>query len=323
MSKKKKKNSLREARTINVQSFLSRFYGIKNEGIATMTHQNASSLFPQLRRTSFEFVQKNPELVSTGKIVLVEDATHSQAPYWLPDLTMVDDSILGCDERELTVKKIVETFERAINGGFETLLIVEGDESLDPYLFQEVTLHDDFLQEETFSSFVETGQKHVGIVLENDATVKSYSVLSHGDNYATTVALPPLQRQATGITRKTDAISVFYEGQVLGFVIDGETRIIEDFYDLQKELMRFIPDASQDFIVETKPMPAEEVPKFDDFHEMTTYELEKLMHVYRSSGQTAHYHAAKRELTKRTKANKLYRIEKEKIKIKEMLKGEE
>ena len=104
MGKKKKKNSLRNVRNLDATSFLKRYYGISHEDIENMTHEAMKFLFPQLKRTSFEYVQKNPELVSTGKIILVEDVKHYQVPYFTPSVSTFDDELLGCDDRERVIQ---------------------------------------------------------------------------------------------------------------------------------------------------------------------------------------------------------------------------
>ncbi len=321
MGKKKKKNSLGEIRNINVQSFLERYYGISHEGISKMTHKTATSFFPQLRRTSFEFVQKNPELVSTGKIIMVEDAEHFEAPYWMPDMDGLEE-LVGCTMRERIIHQVVDTFTIAQENNIEGLLLLEGETRLkEDYLFEPVTIHNRFIELGCLGEMMEASSENTGLVLTQAGELLEYTVLNHRDNLYETMMLPPLQRQAVGISRKTDTIGVFYEDGLLGLAIDGERKFYEEAFDMQKDLLRLLPE-EEVYEEEREDTIEQEPPTAYVFSEMPTYELVRLMHVYKASGQMGYYHVVRREVVKRTKDAKTYRALKESIKIKEKEEGE-
>ncbi len=320
MSKKKKKCSWGNMRNLNVQSFLEKYYGISHEGISSMTHKVASSFFPQLKRASFDYIQKNPELVSTGKIVLVEDVEHFMAPYFMPEEPV--DTLTGCDERERTIKQIVDTFDQIKENNLEGLLIVEGDDSVDSYLYHPSILHNRFLEYGCLGEMMDATMNHTGLFLRNNGDLVGYEVLSHGNNTYRTMQLSPLTRQAVGLTGRTDAIAIVFEDDILKLIVDGAVNMEEDGLSLQKDLLGIFPYApmtTKEEEVTTSIVP----PDTYTFANMPVYELEQLMHVYRASGQAAYYHIVRRELVKRTKSSKEFRREKEKLKIKEMEEGEE
>ena len=321
MAKKKKKNSLKDVRNLNVQSFLEKYYGITHEGISNMTHKVASSFFPQLKRASFEYIQKNPELVTTGKIVLVEDVQHLMAPYFMPEESF--DSSIGCDEREKTIQQIVNTFELIEENKLEGLLFIEGDNPVDRYLYRPMFLHNHFIEYGCLGEMMDATENHTGLFLRKDGTLVGYQLLSHGDNTYDTMKLSSLMRQAVGITKKTDTMGIVYEDGVLSIVMDGMVTKKDQKLDFKKDLLRLFPYSS--LPVEKAKYEEKssllDAPETYTFTSMPNYELEQLMHVYRASGQLAYYHIVRRELVKRTQSTKTFR--KEKLKIKEMKEGEE
>ena len=318
MNKKSKKNSLKNVKNLSVKSFLERYYGITNEGISSMTHRVASSFFPQLKRASFEYIQKNPELVSTGKIVLVEDVNHAQAPYFMPEEEFLDISV-GCGHREQVVLRIKELFQKMMDENLECLLIVEGEKDLEEdILFQPDLLVEDFLGSDCLKSFIDKASKKEGMILTGDYRLLEYQGLLHGDYCYETMSLPPLERQAVGISRKTDAVGIFYEHGILGISMEGISQSLEDIGQLQKTLLDIFPSEIEE-VPEISPVLEE--PSYS-FKDMPTYELEKLMKVYRASGQMSYYHTVRREIVRRTSASKAHRVEKQKLKMMGMEEGD-
>lgn len=313
MSKKRKKNSLREVRNLDASSFLKRYYGISHKDIEHMTHEAMKAFFPQLHRTSFEYVQKNPELVSSGQIILVEDAKHYKVPYFTPSVSSLDDLFLGCDEREQVIQKIVSLFETSLENHLPALIIIECDKSLESYAYQPRTIFTDVLEGDLLPVMMESVSQDTGIIIREDYSLLGYKILSHGDNYYDTMILPPLQRQAVGISKKTDAIGVFYENGMLGITISGETKTLSSKEELQKELMVIFPVQKEEQECDT--VVAICSPSTYALNEMSNYELEQLMRVYRASNQTGYYHIVRRELIKRTRDSKEFRFEKAKQKM--------
>lgn len=318
---KKKKNSLRNARNLDAISFLRRYYGISHDSIETMTHDTMKMFFPQLQRTSFDYVQKNPELISTGKIILVEDVNHSQIPYLAPSESTFDDISLGLDDRERVIKKIVETIDISLKENIRALFIVEGDDSLKPFAYQARQISSNILEDFLPNNMAEATSQDSGVIVTASYSLMGYKVLSHGDNYYDTMILPPLQRQAVGITKKTDAIGIFYDEGTLAIVVEGSIKELSTIEELQKELMILFP-LQKEKEKEREVTAIVFSPSTYALNEMSIYELEQLMRVYKVSNQMAYYHVVRRELIRRTKAGKEYRFSKAKQKQK-FLEGED
>ena len=288
-----------------------------------MTHENMKSFFPQLQRTSFEYVQKNPELVIIGKIIMVEDVRHYQIPYLAPETVPSENLFLGCDDREKVIKKIVNLFQTAIDQNIPALFIIECSNPIQPFAFQPKDIIPNMVEGDCLLPMMEATNQDSGLLIRKDYSIVGYSMLNHGDNCYETVILPPLQGQAIGISKKTDAMGVFYEEGLLGITIDGTLKEIPNKDSLQKELLLLYP------IPEPKEREREVTvivnsPSSYSLNEMSVYELTQLMKVYRDSNQMAYYHIVRRELVRRTKDSKEFKVTREREKNKRfLLEGED
>ena len=118
-------------------------------------------------------------------------------------------------------------------------------------------------------------------------------------------------------------MGVFYEEGLLGITIDGTLKEIPNKDSLQKELLLLYP------IPEPKEREREVTvivnsPSSYSLNEMSVYELTQLMKVYRDSNQMAYYHIVRRELVRRTKDSKEFKVTREREKNKRfLLEGED
>ena len=87
---------------ITLSKFIARSYNIQGSELKKMTHDMVKSLFPELKRTSFEYLEKNPSLGAYGEIVLVEDAKGKVIPYFAPE---IDYTIEDVDNVSITFDK--------------------------------------------------------------------------------------------------------------------------------------------------------------------------------------------------------------------------
>lgn len=68
---------------MSITKFLSRYYGVNNSNICNLTHQDVKILFPEIKRCSFNYANKNFEEIVKGNIILVEDRRGNIAPYFV------------------------------------------------------------------------------------------------------------------------------------------------------------------------------------------------------------------------------------------------
>lgn len=71
--------------SISLSKFLSRYVNLDGVDLSKVTHEQVKQLFPYLKRSSFEYVEKHPEDVCRGVIVMVSDKFHT-IPYYVPTL---------------------------------------------------------------------------------------------------------------------------------------------------------------------------------------------------------------------------------------------
>lgn len=71
--------------TITLSKFLSRTLGLGGSDLKKISHLDAKILFPQLKRSTFEYVNKHPEEIIRGKILMVSDG-RTVIPYYVPTL---------------------------------------------------------------------------------------------------------------------------------------------------------------------------------------------------------------------------------------------
>lgn len=90
---------------ISLSKFLARFGSLKGESLNHITHDEVKILFPQFKRTTFEFARTNKELVSTGKILMVDDG-NKIIPYFLPKLDMENTFLLDVLREEDEIREI-------------------------------------------------------------------------------------------------------------------------------------------------------------------------------------------------------------------------
>ena len=74
-----------EQNTISLAKFISKYLGVEGSGIKKLSHEDAKHLFPNLKRSSFSFVEKHPFELESGNVILVTDGKKI-IPYFTPNL---------------------------------------------------------------------------------------------------------------------------------------------------------------------------------------------------------------------------------------------
>lgn len=80
---------------ISIYKFLAVYYGIVVDSWEKYSHAMAKQKFDFLRGCSFDYADKNPQLVSTGKIIYVSDMYENILPYYCPEIinTYIEEKI--------------------------------------------------------------------------------------------------------------------------------------------------------------------------------------------------------------------------------------
>lgn len=91
--------------SISLSKFLARFGALQGEVLSHITHEEVKVLFPQFTRTTFEYARNNKELVSTGKILMVDDGKKI-IPYVLPELDYENSFLLDVLRQEDEIREV-------------------------------------------------------------------------------------------------------------------------------------------------------------------------------------------------------------------------
>lgn len=94
---------MKEYNSVTLSKFLSRFLRVDGQTLTKITHSDVKTLFPELKRASFEYVEKHPEDVMMGKILMVSDGK-KVIPYIVPENKKCD-SITKMPKYEEEVKE--------------------------------------------------------------------------------------------------------------------------------------------------------------------------------------------------------------------------
>lgn len=70
--------------TMKLSTFLAHYLGINNENLSKLTHKDIEKIFP-FKKTTFEVIDKNKELLLLGKVIVVRDSKGKDIPYIIPD----------------------------------------------------------------------------------------------------------------------------------------------------------------------------------------------------------------------------------------------
>ena len=90
---------------ISLSKFLSRYACVEGKDLKKLTHEDVEVLFPQLKRTSFEIVFDNPDLLYSGKVLMVYDGK-SAIPYIVPKMEIQDMDMMCVSREEEKVKPV-------------------------------------------------------------------------------------------------------------------------------------------------------------------------------------------------------------------------
>lgn len=85
---------------ISLAKFLSRFESLSGKDLKKVTHEDVKVLFPNLKRSTFESIKRNPKLIYTNQVVLVSDG-RKVVPYYVPNEQI-------CEEETEFVREEVE-----------------------------------------------------------------------------------------------------------------------------------------------------------------------------------------------------------------------
>ena len=90
--------------SITLAKFLSRYLGLDGQDLTKITHEDAKIFFPDLKRTTFSYLDAHPEELINGTVALVTDG-HKEIPYYIPREKGLDDRLEFKREEEKKQEK--------------------------------------------------------------------------------------------------------------------------------------------------------------------------------------------------------------------------
>lgn len=110
---KKVLKELEKEYSISLKSFLIIFCGICNDTLlkGKVSHDDIKHLFPELKRVSFDYINKNINEIYTGKVILVKDSYDFIVPYKKPLI----EKYIEIPDIEIVEEKCEEAIEEIVN----------------------------------------------------------------------------------------------------------------------------------------------------------------------------------------------------------------
>jgi len=109
---KKNLKQLEKEYSISLKSFLIDFCGIFNDILLNekVSNNDIKNLFPELKRVSFDYINKNPKEIYTGEVILVKDSFGFIVPYKKPvieEYLEIPDIEINEDIKEKAIEEVV------------------------------------------------------------------------------------------------------------------------------------------------------------------------------------------------------------------------
>lgn len=271
--------------SLSICEFLKHYCGVSGSGLNKMTHDTVSMFFPNLRRTSYEHVEKNPGMVCRGEIVLVRDSANHLAPY------IVSDTKLFIEEAQFEIGSLVEEIIKSLKISSKmsesAVIVIEGQVCLDTFIEREnvTTVPSDLTK--VLTEVARDGEND-GVVITTDGSVSKLALKKHS---------------LEELSEKTDSVVIVLEDdQSITFIEDGVPFDNLDMILLKANLYSHLDNmgCEVEVEIEEKLLP----PSSYDLDDMSNFELSRLMRAYKKAKQFDYYYVVKRTVSKRNKTTK-------------------
>ena len=246
---------------LSINDFLEKYYGRTEFRNKKLVHENVKSLFPDIQRGSFEDIVKNPELVYTGKVVLVRDSNNKCIPY----ITGYELENNGLDERENLIVQLVSAIDKIMHNYNNGLIILENNDSISNDIIGSTSREIDIIDEE----FVKLNQDG-GILIKNLDDIYTFERLMI--QYLNLTSINQNKEKANLLTQEKDiiAINITNQGRVY-ITFNGITYEQENLLDIRNFLLKSYYPKKEELVSETSDI---------DLSFLMDYELETLLKKY-------------------------------------------
>lgn len=291
---------------LSLNEFLEKFYGRTDFRDKKLVHENVKTLFPDIKRGSYEDIVKNPKLVYTGKVVLVRDYNNICIPYYT-GYELKND---GLDDRERLIVELVSAIDKIIQDYKQSLIILENNDSISSNIIGSTSQEIDIIDDEIVKI-----NNEGGILIKNPDDIYTFEYIITKLMNLNLVSYSQNKESASDLSKEKDiiAINITNSGRVY-ITYNGNTSEKLNLIDIRNFLLRsYYPKQEQQVDYEITS---------SDLEYLMDYELEQLEKKYKREKNGKMYLKVKFELHKRRvakkKVNKRYRQEKQKVRIKKM-----
>lgn len=292
---------------ISINEFLSIYYGKVEFMDKKLVHENVKSLFPFISRGSFEDIVENPELVYTGKVVLVKDSNKKCIPYIVNNQIDIKESL---NDREKLIVELVSAIDKLIKNSNKSLIILENNDSISSNIIGSTSRDINIVDDEIVRI-----NNEGGILIKNTEDIYTFKYLISKFINLNLASYSKNNSMANDLSKEKDIISINITDQGRVYITyKGEVSEKYDLIDIRNFLLKVYSPREEEVI--NSDLNSQELDYLMD------YELEHLKKRYRKDGNFKMYFKTKVELDRRRKAAKKeinkYKKEREKIKIKKM-----
>lgn len=292
---------------ISINDFLEKYYGKTDFRDKKLVHENVKSLFPDIRRGNFEEIVKNPELVYTGRVVLVRDCNNKCIPY----LTNYELDINEClDDRERLIVELVSAIDKMVKSYNDGLIILENQDSISNNVIGSTSREISIIDDEIVKL-----NNDGGILIRNIDDICTFEYLITKLINLNLASYSKNDNNANDLSKEKDIISIS---------LKSSGRVFITFNGCTKELTNLLD--IRNFLLKSYYPREDEVLNSDlndsDLNILMDFELEHLKKKYKQEKNYRMFFMVDRELSRRYKEKKkvsrFFRREKSKIKIRKM-----
>lgn len=259
---------------ISINEFLESYYGRSDFKNKILIHENIQTLFKDIITIDFKDIVKNPELVYTGKVVLVRDANNKCIPYVTTGFEL--DQEYSLDDREKLIVELVSAINKFINKYSESLIILENNDNISNNLIG-CTLRNISILDDNFIKINNDG----GILIKNQFDIFTFKnlvskCLENIDIYE--------------LSKQKDIISIRITNGRVYILKNGTIIELTNLIDIKNFLLKFYNPKHEELTSDLNEI---------ELNILYDYELEYLLKKYKTERNTKMYYKVKLELNKR------------------------
>jgi len=94
---------------ITLAKFISRYFAVRGSALKKLSHEDVKHLFPNLKRSTFSFIENHPLEVENGNVILVTDGKKI-IPYYVPSFDKMETEEIVIEVETKKEKKTIPNY---------------------------------------------------------------------------------------------------------------------------------------------------------------------------------------------------------------------